>query len=167
MARPKIPLDEEKIFKLARRQWTPEEIGSFFGVHADTIRRRYADLLEEAKHAGKAKLKERLWTEAFKKKRSDKIFLHAVNRFVGPIPKDIRLDLSKIPDAELVEHVAERIGVNLVAGTPEALSDVRDEEGAEKAPSHHARPPVHKAKQLRRESSALSGSPNVPTRRKK
>ncbi len=167
MARPQIKLDEEKIWKLARRQWTHEEIAAFFNVSADTIARRYADLIEKARHAGRAKLKDTLWSQAFAAKRSDKIFLHAVNRFIGPIPKDIRIDLNKVTDDELAGIVMDRLGGTHATGVPDAVSEVSGEENEEAPPGDPSSPKVRPTKQIRRESSALSGRTMLKTRGKK
>jgi hypothetical protein len=81
--RPKIKLDVEKLKKCAEKQWTNEEIGAFFGVSKDTIERNYAADVHEARHNGKAKLRDLIWQRALN--GSDRMLEHAANRFLGPI----------------------------------------------------------------------------------
>jgi len=61
MARPPIEIDEEQVAKLAKRQWTHRSIAAFFNVSEDTIKRRFADLIQENYAAGQALLVDRGW----------------------------------------------------------------------------------------------------------
>jgi DNA-directed RNA polymerase specialized sigma24 family protein len=64
MARPKKPIDEEQLIKCAEKQWTTREIAAFFRVSTDTIERRYAAQVEEARQSGRAKLRDLQWARA-------------------------------------------------------------------------------------------------------
>lgn len=97
MARPKIPIDEEKLVKCAEKQWTDEEIAAFFKVSIDTIHRRYADQIDQARHSGKAKLRDLIWQRALN--GSDRMLEHAANRFLGPIKNQVELDAKTLIEA--------------------------------------------------------------------
>ena len=64
MARPKKPIDVEQLIKCAEKQWTVREIAAFFRVSHDTIQRRYASVIEEARQSGRAKLRDLQWARA-------------------------------------------------------------------------------------------------------
>jgi hypothetical protein len=66
IGRPKKELDEEVIARLSQIGCTQEEIGSVVGISARTLQRRYADLVTENKHKGKASLRKVLWKKALK-----------------------------------------------------------------------------------------------------
>lgn len=103
--RPKIKVDERQLRALAERQWTHSEIAAFFGCHVDTITSRFSVQIAAAKQAGLGQLKDDLWRRArggvikepqpdgsvkvTHTKSSDRLFLHAMNRYHGSVPKDV------------------------------------------------------------------------------
>lgn len=62
--RPRIPINEKQVIKLARLHCTHDEIAAFFNVSVDTIARNYADLIKEARDTGKVSLRRWLWMSA-------------------------------------------------------------------------------------------------------
>lgn len=61
MARTPIPIDEDQVAKLAKKQWSYESIAAFFDVSPDTIKRRFSGLIEQNYAAGRALLIDRGW----------------------------------------------------------------------------------------------------------
>ena len=57
MARPKKEVDEELLFKLAQIHCTMREMSDIVGVSIDTLKRRYADLIDKGKSEGKMRLR--------------------------------------------------------------------------------------------------------------
>jgi hypothetical protein len=66
MARPRLPIDEEQVTKLASYGCTGEEIADFFGCERSTITKSYSRAFEQGKAMGKTSL--RRWQ--FKKARA-------------------------------------------------------------------------------------------------
>lgn len=66
MARPLKVIDVELLKKLASIMCTGEEMAHILGVSVDTLERRYADVIKEAKSTGKMSLRRWQW-EACKK----------------------------------------------------------------------------------------------------
>ena len=57
MARPKKEVDEELLYKLAQIHCTMREMSDIVGVSIDTLKRRYADLIDKGKSEGKMRLR--------------------------------------------------------------------------------------------------------------
>ena len=57
MARPKKEIDEELLYKLAQIHCTMREMSDIIGVSQDTLKRRYADLIDKGKSEGKMRLR--------------------------------------------------------------------------------------------------------------
>ena len=57
MARPKKEVDEELLYKLAQIHCTMREMSDIVGVSQDTLKRRYADLIDKGKSEGKMRLR--------------------------------------------------------------------------------------------------------------
>lgn len=57
MARPKKEIDEELLLKLAQIHCTMREMSDIIGVSQDTLKRRYADLIDKGKSEGKMRLR--------------------------------------------------------------------------------------------------------------
>lgn len=57
MARPKKPIDENLVASLAEIHCTLEEIGAVVGCSRDTLERRFAAIIKDAKDRGKASLR--------------------------------------------------------------------------------------------------------------
>lgn len=66
MARPKIQIDEQQVFKLAKLQCTHQEIASFFNVSTDTIVRHFADIILKGREIGKTSLRRAQYKYAIK-----------------------------------------------------------------------------------------------------
>lgn len=79
MARPKKPIDQEQLEKLAEKQWSIEQIAAFFRVSRDTIERRYAAKIAEAKQRGGAKLLDLAWKRVLG--GSDKMLLAMLEKY--------------------------------------------------------------------------------------
>jgi hypothetical protein len=73
MARPPIEIDEVQLEKLAQLHCTNTEIAAFFNCSVDTITRRYADLLDKGREAGKIALRRKQWQLAIEK--GDRVML--------------------------------------------------------------------------------------------
>lgn len=58
MARPKLNIDKEAVFKLAKMHCTMEEMAGFFGCSVDTLERRFADVIDKGRQEGKMKLRD-------------------------------------------------------------------------------------------------------------
>ena len=106
MARPKIPLDAEQIRNLAQKHWSIESIAAHFGVSRDTIHRRYAAIIEEGRHQGKAKLIDVLWHRGVVEK-SDRILENLSDRVMGPVPKEVKI--TEEPTFESKEEAIQKL----------------------------------------------------------
>ena len=65
--RPKIIIDVEILKNLASIGCPDYEIASVLGVSARTLKRNYADLIDQSKEKGKASLRKKMWDKAIKK----------------------------------------------------------------------------------------------------
>ncbi len=106
MARPKKPINEEQVRKVAAKLWSISEIAAFFNVSTDTIHRRYAAIIEEARQNGKAKLRDFQWKRVME--GSDTILKHMSEHYLDQHSRS-RIDLSKIPDSELIPEIQKRV----------------------------------------------------------
>lgn len=61
MARPKKPINEEEVEKLALMQCSQEEIAAWFNVSVDTIHRRFADTIKRNRLKGVSSMKRQLF----------------------------------------------------------------------------------------------------------
>jgi AraC-like DNA-binding protein len=57
MARPRLTIDPQHVLALARIHCTYDEIASVVGCSTDTLKRRFADLIEKGREEGKASLR--------------------------------------------------------------------------------------------------------------
>lgn len=80
MARPRKVIDLEQLDRCAEKHWTHEEIAAHFRVSADTIKRRFADRIEECRERGKAKLRDLQWRRALD--GSDRVLLHMSEHYL-------------------------------------------------------------------------------------
>ena len=65
--RPKIYVDTEILGNLASIGCTQEEIASVMGVSARTLKRNFAEIIEQNREKGKASLRKKMWDKAVKK----------------------------------------------------------------------------------------------------
>jgi len=106
MARPTKPIDQEQLEKLAEKQWSIEQIAAFFRVSRDTIERRYAAKIAEAKQRGGAKLLDLAWKRVIE--GSDRMLIHMLKQYLGHKEK-VELDVSRLPDEALAEEARRRL----------------------------------------------------------
>lgn len=66
IGRPPKDVDADQVAKLAKKQWSYRSIAAFFDVSEDTIKRRFADLIQQNYAAGQAILLDMGW-EAIQK----------------------------------------------------------------------------------------------------
>jgi hypothetical protein len=98
MARPPKPIDPEQVRKLAEKQWSDAQIAAVVGIHQTNLRKRFAIIIDEGRHSGKAKLIDILWQRAVIDK-SDRMLEHALNRFLGPIPTKVQFEPEELIEA--------------------------------------------------------------------
>lgn len=102
MGRPVKPLDADQIYKLAVKHWSYEEIGAFFNVSGDTIKRRFKDLIDLGKLEGKAYIRDLQWKRAME--GSDRMILHLSEQRLGERSKiEIKSDVTVVPGDKLKE----------------------------------------------------------------
>ena len=65
--RPRIIVDLEILKNLASIGCPTYEIASVMGVSARTLKRNYADIIEQFREKGKASLRKKMWDKAVKK----------------------------------------------------------------------------------------------------
>jgi len=65
--RPKIVVDIEILKNLASIGCPDYEIASVLNISAKTLKRNYADIIEQFKEKGKASLRKKMWDKAVKK----------------------------------------------------------------------------------------------------
>jgi hypothetical protein len=68
-------IDRDLVYKLACIQCTPEEIAEVVGITTATLKRRFGDLLEKGKQAGKKSLRRAQWDKALNGDTRMQIFL--------------------------------------------------------------------------------------------
>jgi hypothetical protein len=102
MARPRLPIDEEQVMKLASYGCTQAEIGDFFGCDQTTISKSYSSAFEQGKAIGKTSL--RRWQ--FKKARAgcSTMLIHLGGVYLGQ-----RSKLDVTTEGKAIEVVFERI----------------------------------------------------------
>lgn len=61
MARPKIEIDEEQVFKLAQMMCTHKEIAAFFDCSTDTIADRFSQVILKGHEVGRMSLRRKQW----------------------------------------------------------------------------------------------------------
>ena len=67
VGRPKIVVDIEILKNLASIGCPDYEIASVLNISAKTLKRNYADIVEQFKEKGKASLRKKMWDKAVKK----------------------------------------------------------------------------------------------------
>lgn len=114
MARPKIEIDAEMVRKLAERQWTDKSIASFLKVSEDTLHRRFADQIDAWRAQGKGKITDWIWNLA--EAGDVEMIKHAANRWLGPIPKEIKI--SREQAIEILEADLRQQGIAIPPASP-------------------------------------------------
>jgi AraC-like DNA-binding protein len=64
MARPLKPVDENLLRKLAAIHCNQDEMASVLGVSVDTLHRRFAEQIKDARNEGKMSLRRKMWEMA-------------------------------------------------------------------------------------------------------
>lgn len=64
MARPPKPVDENLLRKLAAIHCNQDEMASVLGISVDTLHRRFADQIKDARNEGKMSLRRKMWEMA-------------------------------------------------------------------------------------------------------
>ena len=67
VGRPKITIDLEILKNLASIGCPTYEIASVMGLSARTLKRNYAEIIEQYRERGKASLRKKMWDKAVKK----------------------------------------------------------------------------------------------------
>lgn len=106
MARPRKKIDVEQLIKCAEKQWHIREIAAFFRVSHDTIQRRYASIIEEARNSGKAKLRDLQWKRALE--GSDTMIKHMSEHYLGQHSRQ-QVDLNKVPEDAIKEYLKKKL----------------------------------------------------------
>ena len=106
MARPRKKIDIEQLIKCAEKQWHIREIAAFFRVSTDTIHRRYAAIVEEARNSGKAKLRDLQWKRALE--GSDTMIKHMSEHYLDQHSRQ-RIDLDKVPEEQIQEYLKKKL----------------------------------------------------------
>lgn len=109
MARPKLEIDEETVFKLASIQCSYEEMADVLNCDPSTLTRRFAQVIKEGRSQGKTSLKRKQFEVAMTGNTSMLIWLG--KQILGQTDKsDIKL--SQISDEELVAEAKARLAKN-------------------------------------------------------
>lgn len=103
MARPRIKIDEEQVRQCAMKMWSIREIAAFFRVSHDTIERRFASIILEARQSGYAKLRDLQWKRAME--GSDTMIKHMSEHYLQQHSKQ-KIELT---DAQLEEALEKRL----------------------------------------------------------
>jgi len=97
MARPKIQIDEQQVFKLAKLQCTNEEIAQFFNVNRDTISDRFSAVILKGREVGRTSLRRAQFKHAIKGNPTLLIWLG--KQYLGQTEK-----LEKEKEADLINQ---------------------------------------------------------------
>tara|TARA_A100001011_G_scaffold363855_1_gene414089 strand:+ start:98 stop:484 length:387 start_codon:yes stop_codon:yes gene_type:complete len=109
--RPKIVVDIEILKNLASIGCPDYEIASVLNISAKTLKRNYADIIEQFKEKGKASLRKKMWDKAVKKDNThmqiwlSKNYLGMKDRtqtesIVEPLPLIIDAKVEEIEDGK-------------------------------------------------------------------
>ena len=104
VGRPKITIDLEILKNLASIGCPTYEIASVMGLSARTLKRNYAEIIEQYRERGKASLRKKMWDKAVKKDNTNmqiwlsKNYLGMTHRsqtesIVEPLPLIIEADV--------------------------------------------------------------------------
>ena len=66
VGRPRKVIDEKLLYDLAKIQCTPAEMSAILGVHVDTLRDNYSNIIAKGKEDGKASLRRMQYVTAMK-----------------------------------------------------------------------------------------------------
>lgn len=107
--RPRKPVDEETVLKLAKKLWPVEEIANWFNVSAQTIARRYGSVIDAGYLEGKSILRDLQWKKA--QEGSERILLHMSQHHLGQhqkITQEIKQEL-QVQSLDRPKEVYERL----------------------------------------------------------
>lgn len=97
----------QQVKDLARKQWTNIEIAAHFEVHVQTLTHHFSQILEQGRLEGIGNMRDDLWQRA---KRSDKLFIELLNRYLGPVPRIIK-QISELTDEQYIEEGRRRLNL--------------------------------------------------------
>lgn len=106
MARPRKKIDEEQLRRCSEKQWHITEIAAFFRVSTDTLHRRYAAIIEEARQNGKAKLRDLQWKRALE--GSDTMIKHMSEHYLEQHSRQ-QVDLNKVPEEAIKDYLKKKL----------------------------------------------------------
>ncbi len=106
MARPKVVIDADQVYKLAQLGCRLGEIADYFNVSHDTIERRFASELEKGRSELKMTL--RRWQLDSAKKGNVAMQIWLGKQMLGQVEKT-ELQLAKIPDELFIEETKRRL----------------------------------------------------------
>lgn len=128
MARPVIPIDEDKVAQLAERGWKVPEIAAFFRVHPDTIRDRFSELIRVSRANGDGIIRDMMWNAALTK-GDVKAINHLAKHRLGEHDQQ-HIKLEKVDNEALVKIIESRLAQDqLEPGT--TPPEPKEEEGDE------------------------------------
>jgi len=102
MARPKIEIDEHTVRALASILCTMNEIAAVCKCSVDTLERRFADVIKEAREEGKASLRRAQWQSA--QKGNTALLIWLGKQVLGQSDKNIELQ-GILPRPTIIETI--------------------------------------------------------------
>lgn len=81
-------VDRDMVYKLACIQCSPGEIAEVVGITEGALKRRFGDLIEKGKHAGKKSLRRAMWEKAINGDTRIQIFLSKQYLGMKDTPED-------------------------------------------------------------------------------
>lgn len=106
MARPRLQISADQIHQLAAINCSLDEMAAVLDCSADTLGRRYADVIKKGRENGKMSLKRKQWEMAMKGNITMLIWLG--KQILGQMDRT-EIQLSKVPDNVLAEEAARRL----------------------------------------------------------
>jgi hypothetical protein len=105
MARPRKEIDEELLYKLAQIHCTMREMSDIIGVSQDTLKRRYADIIDKGKSEGKMRLRRKQIEVAMSGNHTLLIWLgkQMLGQSDNPTPEEARSVLPWSDDIDATE----------------------------------------------------------------
>ncbi len=104
--RPLALVDESQVITLAKINCTYEEIAAVVGCSTDTLKRRFADLIEKGREEGKASLRRIQFATALKGNATMQIWLG--KQYLGQKDRQTQ-ELSGLDGAPIAVNVTHRV----------------------------------------------------------
>ena len=106
MARPKIVIDAEQVYKLAQLGCKNEEMAKYFGCSPQTLETRFQPEIDKGRSELKMSL--RRWQLASAQKGNVAMMIWLGKQMLGQIERS-QLDISKIDDEAFLAEAARRL----------------------------------------------------------